>query len=79
MDELFKEGNTYHMAIVVSYPRRLHEAGQDITGLLCTRDGHPCSPEEILSHCDWLASQGFECIPACDDTDEKGRCKGHES
>lgn len=27
----------------------------------------------------WLKSQGFENVPTCDDHDEKGRCRGHET
>lgn len=72
------ESRTMHMMIAVTWPAQMAESGMDVAGWLRDGDGNPCTAQEVLDYCAELEAAGYVAIPSCDDTDEKGQCKGHK-
>lgn len=67
-----KSGKTLHVVIAIDYAERM----PDLSGLL-NSEGEPLTDAEARTALRELKADGFEFIPACDDHDETGRCRGH--
>jgi len=67
-----KSGQTLHLVIAIDYAERLPDLSE-----LFTVEGKPSTDAEVRAELQELKAAGFEFIPACDDYDEKGRCRGH--
>lgn len=49
-----------------------------LAGCLSHEDGRVVEvPGELRALCAEYRAKGYECFPPCDNTDEKGHCKGH--
>lgn len=70
------EAKRMHMNVGINYFRMMHNEGKDITGWL-THGDRDMTPEEILAYLDELEAKGYECVPTCDNVNERGGCAGH--
>ena len=67
---------TLHMAIAIPYLRHFLQQSQT--------DGEPQEAftdvgyEDAFAYLNQLEADGFEFVPACDDYDQVGRCRGHK-
>jgi hypothetical protein len=43
-----------------------------------SKDGQFLSFEDALTELRSMQERGFECVPCCNNYDEKGRCAGHD-
>jgi len=61
-----------HSGVAIRYiEERASEIGKGLAYYL------NCTEREARAYLDDLKARGYEAVPACDNVDEKGWCKGH--
>ena len=73
-------GMTYHMAFSVSllYKQLAMLPGSGTTDALL-KNGMAMRVDEAMAYLIKLRDLGFEVVPSCDRTDERGYCRGHRA
>lgn len=66
-------GKTLHMTV----PIAMAESIADLSGMF-NSEGKPMTDAESRAALQELRDAGFTDVPACDDHDETGKCRGHQ-